>query len=132
MKMLLMWAILSIAAWISGYLASKEEINYLDKIRFRCVKPHPIIYFICGRPKAPNIPAGVLVVNLLWRQLYGILLMMYGLFLDSYVILLSERWVSLAIEMSPQFVSFVAGYIGTFALSGMMAYGLYLISPYND
>ena len=130
--MLFIWVILPFLIWIIGYQGSKEEENYLDKGRFRCVKPHPIIYFICGRPKAPNIPDGVLVVNLLWRQLFGIFLLIYGLFLDKYVSFLSERVISSAIDISPQFISLAVGYIGTCVISGMVANGLYIISPCND
>ena len=132
MKTLLIWFILPILIWIIGYLGSKDDDNYRDKVRFRCVKPHPIIYFICGRPKAPNIPAGVLVVNLLWRQLFGILLLIYGVLLDSRVTLLSGRFLSPAIEISPEFISLAVGYVGTCALTGMMAYGLYASRPYFD
>lgn len=132
MKMLISWLILPILIWIIGYLGSKEEDNYRDKVKFRCVKPHPMIYFICGKPKAPNIPAGVLVVNLLWRQLFGILLLMYGVLLDSRVSLLSERFISPAIEISPQFISLAIGYVGACALSGMIAHGLYAKRPYID
>jgi hypothetical protein len=130
--MLLSWLILPILIWIIGYLGSKEDDNYQDKVRFRRVKPHPIIYLICGKPKAPNIPAGVLVVNLMWRQLFGILLLIYGVLLDGRVSLLSERFISPAIQISPQFVSLAVGYVGACALSGMVAYGLYASSPYID
>lgn len=131
MRMLFVWFLLSISWWLAGYLGARDKDNYLDKVRFRCLKSHPIIYFICGSPKASNIPAGVLVVNLVWRQLYGILLIVYGLFLDGYITLLSEKSLSNYLEISPQFISFAVGCLGTFALSGLIAYGVYKISPYN-
>jgi hypothetical protein len=62
-----------------------------------------------------------MVLNFLWQQIFGVLMLIYGLFLDKHITLLSG-----------QFISYAIGLFGTAALGGMAAYLIFKISPYKD
>jgi hypothetical protein len=50
-----------------------------DKDHYKAfVRPPFVIYLLCGLPKTPSIPSGVMTVMAITLQLQGILLFIYG------------------------------------------------------
>jgi hypothetical protein len=119
MRQLIIWLLPALAIWISGYLGSSSEENSFDKNKSRRLKSPSFFYLLCGKPKNLKFPERVMAVNGFWRQIFGIMFLLYGFFFDRYVSLLSNQFIGLAI-----------GFLGTFALSGILAYTLYKLNPY--
>jgi hypothetical protein len=128
--MLLGWLVPSIGFWINGYLGNKESSNFSGD--FKRIKSPAILYLFCGMPKSPNIPKGVIILNFLWQQIFGALFLVYGFFFDRYISLLANRLISITIGISPQFISYAAGFLVSFIVSGLIAYYFFRLSPYID
>jgi len=77
-----MWIISGIVIWLFGFFRvgfSKEDGSVISRA---FVRTPAVIYFLCGRPKASNIPKGVVALRSLMAQLQGILFVIYGVTSD--------------------------------------------------
>jgi hypothetical protein len=68
-----MWIILGIFSWMGGFMKIGDKDHYKSFARL----PR-FIYLLCGLPKTPNIPSGVMAVMSITLQLQGILFVIYG------------------------------------------------------
>jgi len=77
-----LWIILGAFLWFSGFFRAGSFEEKGPPISKAFVRPPFLIYLLCGRPKALNIPKGVVALRSLITQLQGILFVAYGLAYD--------------------------------------------------
>ncbi len=68
-----MWIIIGIFFWMMGFM----KIGNKDVYKAFAYPPL-FIYLLCGQPKTPNIPSGVMPIMAMILQLQGILFVIYG------------------------------------------------------
>lgn len=73
-----LWIILGIFCWLAGFFRAGFSEDDGSLISKAFVRPPLAIYFLCGQPKASNIPRGVVALRSLMAQLQGILFVIYG------------------------------------------------------
>ena len=116
-----MWVFIWISAgiffWLAGYFTAGVIEDNGATIQKALLRPPFYIYLICGRPKAPNIPQGVISVRALMSQLQGILFLSYGVI----YYFLAEHNLSLHIAVL----------IITTLLIYVFSWWLYKLHPYN-
>lgn len=76
MKMLIA---IGLFLWIFGFIRVGQTVQDGLLINKTFVRPHFLIYLICGMPKARNVPHGVVAIPSLLLQLHGLLLIICGL-----------------------------------------------------
>lgn len=75
MKILL---IIGICLWVIGFIRVGKIVDDGLLVNKTFVRSPFFIYLICGLPKAPNIPRGVIAIPSLMLQLQGLLLIICG------------------------------------------------------
>ncbi|MGB8984095.1 MAG: hypothetical protein WCC12_19660 [Anaerolineales bacterium] len=72
------WIGLGLLIWILGYRRVKDA-NKIGLSEMGFVHPPFLIYLVCGLPKAPYLPRGVMPIPPLLGQLAGLLWIVLGL-----------------------------------------------------
>jgi len=121
MKPFLFWVLPSVLFWIRGYFGSKDKRNPLDKRMYGRLKSPLFLYLLCGKPRNPEFPERIMVVNSCWQQVLGIFYLLIGFFLDKKISSLTDP-----------IISPVIGFFGAFVLSGVLVFSIYKISPYVE
>jgi hypothetical protein len=77
---------LGIFLWVLGYIAGriKPRIREGEIDDSHYIRPPLIIYVLCGFPKYPHLPFGVMGYNNLYGQLLGILWIAYELIFNKW------------------------------------------------
>ena len=74
----LFWIGFGIFLWVTGYFHAGFTEEDGAPISRAFIRPPSLIYFLCGKPTASNIPKGVLSLRSLISQTQGILFLIYG------------------------------------------------------
>ncbi|MBI5936017.1 MAG: hypothetical protein HY867_20120 [Chloroflexi bacterium] len=75
------YLVLGIVFWTIGYLAARDiiTIKELDPYWQRFIIVPRWLYYICGAPKSPFRPAGLIMARILGAQLTAIALVLFSL-----------------------------------------------------
>jgi len=118
---IIFWILIALLLWVGGYRSiHTTKQNFLFPFIGSFVRPPKWLFYLCGNPKSPLLPYGVMSGKALALQILGILFAGYGIAID-------KHWPI----QDPNLSAYVGVSI-CFLLSCIITYVIYKVYPYID